>query len=33
MLCISKRPFRIYFVVAVTVDTYEQYVIFIRKLL
>ena len=33
MLLINKRPFRAYFVVAVTVDTHEQYVIFVKKLL
>ena len=32
MLLIDKEPFTVYFVVAVTVDTYEQYVVFLTRL-
>ena len=32
MLLRGRRPFRLYFVVAVTIDPHEQYIIFIRKL-
>ena len=33
MLLMGNRPFKVYFVVAVTVDTYEQYVILVKRLI